>query len=204
MVEPLLFGVAVANPVEPGVLLKVAIKVSDEAHVANDVKFCTVLSISVPKAVNCWVVPGAMHGGVVGITVIEATGDVVSVVDPVMLSEVAVIMVEPLVEVAAVTRPCEPMALLIVAIPVDDESQVTDAVRFRLLLSMNVPVAVNCAVVPGAMLELTGSTERDTSAAGVGGSTFFVLQLTIKSSAVHTTTIHGRGPFCISSVLYNK
>jgi len=121
---------------------------------------------------------------------------VVSVVVPVIPSEIALITVGPMFMVVVASP-----VLLMVAIPVSDESQVTDAVTFLLLLSANVPVAVNCAVVPGAMLELTGATERDTSGAGVGGSTFFVLQFTIRSSAAHTTTIHGRGPFCMSSVL---
>jgi hypothetical protein len=137
-----------------------------------------------------------MHGGLVGVTVIELTSDVVSVVVPVMPSEIALMTVGPMF-IDAVASPC----VLMFAIPGTDESQVTDAVTFRLLLSVNVPVAVNCAVVPGAMLELTGATERDTSVAGVGGSTFFVLQLTISSSAVHTTMIHGRGLFCMVSVL---
>ena len=64
---------AVASPFEPGASLTVAIPVSNEVQVANDVKFCTVLSARVPVAANCWVVPGAMHGGLVGVTVIELT-----------------------------------------------------------------------------------------------------------------------------------
>ena len=64
---------AVASPFEPNESLTVATPVSDEVHVANDVKFCTVLSSRVPVAANCWVVPGAMHGGFVGVTVIELT-----------------------------------------------------------------------------------------------------------------------------------
>ncbi|HUI67458.1 MAG TPA: hypothetical protein VL087_04555 [Nitrospirota bacterium] len=71
--KPLLFGVAVASPCEPNKLLTVATAVSDEVHDANDVKFCTVLFTRVPVAANCWLVPGAMHGGLVGVTVIELT-----------------------------------------------------------------------------------------------------------------------------------
>lgn len=71
--EPLLFAVAVASPFEPGVSLTVAIAGDDEVHVANDVKSCIALFTRVPVAANCWVVPGAMHGGVVGVTVIELT-----------------------------------------------------------------------------------------------------------------------------------
>ena len=57
----------------------------------------------------------------------------VSIVGPVMPLEVAVMTVEPAVEVA-VTSPCEPEILLMSAIPVSDEAQVTDVVIFRLLL----------------------------------------------------------------------
>lgn len=64
---------AVANPFEPGVSLTLATDESDEAHVANDVRFCFVLSSRVPVAANCWVVTGAMHGGFDGVTVIELT-----------------------------------------------------------------------------------------------------------------------------------
>ncbi len=60
---------AVARPFES----TFAIPVSDEVHVANDVKFCTELSARVPVAANCWVVPGAIHGGFDGVTVMELT-----------------------------------------------------------------------------------------------------------------------------------
>jgi hypothetical protein len=64
---------AVASPFETAVSLTTAIAGVNDVHVANDVKFCTVLSTRVPVAANCWVVPGAMHGGFVGVTVIELT-----------------------------------------------------------------------------------------------------------------------------------
>ncbi len=66
---------AVASPFEPNESLTVTTPVFDEIHVANDVRFCSVLLLSarVPVAENCWVVPGAMHGGLVGVTVIELT-----------------------------------------------------------------------------------------------------------------------------------
>ncbi len=104
--------------------------------------------------------------------------------------------VEPVV-VAAVISPCEPGMLLIVAIPGSEESQVTDAVTFRLLLSANVPVAVICTVVPGAMLEFSGVTLRDTRGAGVGGFCSLVRQPAIRIKIAHTATIHGQGLFCM-------
>jgi hypothetical protein len=58
------------------------------------------------------------------------------------LPEVALIVVDP--AATDVASPFEPAALLIVAMPVLDELQVTAAVRFCVVLSENVPVAVNC------------------------------------------------------------
>ncbi len=83
---------------------------------------------------NCMVVPGAMLGGAAGVTFIDATCDVVSIVDPVRPPEAAVMTVEPVVEAAAVTRPCEPGELPMVAIPGFEESQATEEVINNLLL----------------------------------------------------------------------
>ena len=126
---------ATARPFEPGASLTKATPVSDEVQVAYVVKFCWVLLLSdnVPIAANCKLVVGAMLGAAGGATAIDATFEVVSVVDPVMFPVVAVIMVVPVAE-AAVTRPCEPVALLMSAMPISDEAQVTDVVIFCLLL----------------------------------------------------------------------
>jgi hypothetical protein len=91
-------------------------------------------------------------------------GFTVSVVDPEMLPDAAVIVVEP--AATDVARPFEPAALLTVATPVLDELQVTAAVRFCVVLSENVPVAVNCCFVPLPMLGLVGVTARETRVAG--------------------------------------
>lgn len=194
--EPLLFGLAVASPFEPALSLTIAIAGDNDDHVANDVRSCIVLFTRVPVAANCWVVPGAMQGGVIGVTEIILTSAVVSAVVPVMLPEIALMTVEP-VPVVAVASPWEPGVLLIVAIPGSDEFQVTDAVTFRLVLSANVPVAVSWMVVPGAMLELTGATERDTNGAGVGGFCSLVWQPAITIKMAYTATIHGQGLFCM-------
>lgn len=63
---------AVANPFTPGISPTVT-DGSDEVHVANIVRFCTLLSESVPVAANCWLVPRAIQGGFVGVTMIVAT-----------------------------------------------------------------------------------------------------------------------------------
>jgi len=111
-------------------------------------------------------VPFAMLGlvGVIAMdtSVAELT---VRVVDPEMLPDDAVIVVEPVA--AAVADPLEPVALPIVTTPVLDELQVADAVRSCVVLSENVPVAVNCLDVPFAILGLVGVIAIDTSVAGV-------------------------------------
>ena len=91
---------------------------------------------------NCFVVPSTMLG-LAGVTAIDtsAAGFTVKVVEPEMLPDVALIVVEP--EAAEVARPLEPDVLLIVATPVLEELQVTAAVRFCVVLSEKVPVAVN-------------------------------------------------------------
>ena len=80
-------------------------------------------------AVNCFPVPLAMLGldGVIEIDT-NVAGVTVSVVEPEMLPEVAVIVVEPAARDLA--NPWEPAALLIVAAPVFEEFQVTVVVRF--------------------------------------------------------------------------
>src|SRR5207249_3389077 len=57
-----------------------------------------------------------------------------------------------------VARPFDPLALLIVATPGLDELQVTWVVRSCIVLSLKVPVAVNCRVGRIAMLGLVGIT----------------------------------------------
>ena len=78
---------------------------------------------------NCLVVPLAMLG-LAGVTEMEASVAAVTVrvVDPEMLPDIAVTVVEPVA--TGVARPLEPVALLIAATPVLEELQVTDAVRF--------------------------------------------------------------------------
>ena len=57
--------------------------------------------------------------------------------------------------------------MLIVATVVVNELQVTELVRFWVLVSLNVPVAVNCCVVPLGIEGLAGLTAMDTSVAAV-------------------------------------
>jgi hypothetical protein len=78
---------------------------------------------------------------------------------------IAVIVVEP--TVSAVASPLEPAALLIVATGKDEELHVTNDVIFSVVKSEKVPVAVNCRVLPFAMLGLIGVTSREVRTAVV-------------------------------------
>lgn len=69
--------------------------------------------------------------------------------------------------VAAVASPDEPEALLMVATAGFDELHTAAAVRFWVVPSVKVPVAVNCVVKPWGALGLTGVTPIDTRVAGV-------------------------------------
>jgi hypothetical protein len=122
---------AVASPFEPEASLTEAIAVSDEVQVAQVVRVCTVLSARVPAAANCTFVPGAMLGGLAGVTDIDATGERVRVVDPLRPLYVAVMVVCP-VAVAAVANPFDPGVLLMSAIAVFEDIHVADVVRTRL------------------------------------------------------------------------
>ena len=66
----------------------------------------------------------------------------VNVVLPEISPDVAVIVVPP--GAAAEASPLKPAALLMVAIAGTDEVQVTDEVRFCVVASVNIPVAINC------------------------------------------------------------
>src|SRR5712692_11651405 len=96
--------------------------------------------------------------GVVGVTVIvdRVAAVTVSVVLPETPPKVAVIVVVP--AATDVARPFDPLALLIVATPGLDELQVTWVVRSCFVLSLKIPVAVNCCVSPSGRLGLAGVT----------------------------------------------
>jgi len=150
----------VATPAAKPAPLIVATAVFVELQVTELVRFCVLPSLYVPVAVNCWLIPLATDG-VTGVTAIEAnTGGVtVRVVDPLMPPDVATITLLPVA--TALARP----VALIAATPVLVELQVTELVRFCVLLSLYVPVAVNCWLMPLAIEALAGVTTIETKAA---------------------------------------
>jgi hypothetical protein len=142
-VMPLEAAWMVVDPVptavaRPAVLI-VATVTAEELHVAVLVRFCVVPSLKVPVAVNCWVPPFETVG-FAGVTAIDTrvAGVTVRVVLPLTPPELAWIVVEPVP--AVVARP----AVLIVATVTEEELQVAVLVRFCVVPSLKVPVAVNC------------------------------------------------------------
>ena len=67
----------------------------------------------------------------------------------------------------AVANPCEPGIMEMIAIEVSDEVHVAVAVRSCVVLSENIPRALNCKPLPIMMLVLAGVTVIDISTAAV-------------------------------------
>jgi len=162
----LMVAVPVAMLVARPVLLTVAVEVASELHVAVEVRFCELPSVNVPVAANCCVVPSEIDG-LAGVTAIEtnAAGVTVNVVLPAIEPEVAMILAEPVP--TALANPCELATLLTVATMVVSELHCTVFVMFCVMPLLNVPVAVNCCVVPKGMLGIPGVTAIETKAADV-------------------------------------
>src|SRR5579862_3854318 len=120
------------------------------------------LSLYVPVAVNCWVEPFVIDG-FAGVTAIETSvaGVTVRTVVPVLPLSVALMLLVP------VATPVASPPLVIVATESVAEAHVTWLVILTALLSLNVPVAVNCWVAPLVIEGLAGVTAIDTSVVGV-------------------------------------
>jgi hypothetical protein len=145
----------------PAVLI-VAVAVVPDNHVTLDVRFCVVPSLNVPVAVNCWVAPLVIEG-FAGVTAIDCSVAAVTVrsVDPEIDDDVAVIVEVP--TPAPLASPAE----LIVAVELVPELHVTVLVRFCVVPSLKVPVAVNCCGAPLVIEGFAGVTAIDCSVAAV-------------------------------------
>src|ERR1017187_8864123 len=102
--------------------------------------------------------------GLAGVTAIDCSVAAVTVntVDPLTAPDVALIVLVP------TATPLANPPTVIVATPVVADAQVTDAVRSCVLLSLKVPVAVNCRVAPLVMDGFAGVTAIDCSERRVG------------------------------------
>jgi hypothetical protein len=86
-------------------------------------------------------------------------------VEPETEPDFAAIVVVP--AATPVTKPCEPSAFEIFATAVLLDVHVEVEVRSRCVPSENVPVAMNCRVLPAITVELAGVTSIDTRTAAV-------------------------------------
>src|SRR6202022_2685257 len=122
---------------------------------------CVVLSLKVRVGVKCCVVPLGIDG-FAGVTAIDTSvaGVTVSSVEPVMLPLVAEIS-----DVPALTVVAKPVALIVATLVVADAH--TALPSTCVVLSLNVPVAVNCCVVPLAIDGFAGVTAIDRNVAAV-------------------------------------
>lgn len=148
---------AVAEPLE----LMVATAGLEDVHTTLLVTSWVLLSLKVPVAVNGWVRPTAIDGLIGAIAIETNAGWTVNVVAPEMVPRVAV-MVE-----AATPTPVASPVMPIVATEVLEDVQVTVLVMVFTLPSLYVPLATNCFVAPVAIVESTGVTLMDASAAAV-------------------------------------
>ncbi len=136
--------------------LMVAAAALRDVQVTVVVMSCVLLSVKVPVAVNCLVVPTAMLE-FAGVTAMETrvAALTVSVAVPLTPPDEAVMVAVPVPVLLA--NPVESM----VAIEVEDEDQVS-GVSNCMLPSSKLPTAVNCTVVPSAMVGAAGVTAIET------------------------------------------
>jgi hypothetical protein len=149
-------------PVARPAALIVAVAVVPELHVTVPVKFCVEPSLNVPVAVNCCVAPLVIEG-FAGVTAIDCNVAAVTVrtVEPLIAPDVALIVEVP------TPAPLATPAALIVAVVVVPELHVTLDVRFWVVPSLKVPVAVNCCVAPLVIEGFAGVTAIDCNVAAV-------------------------------------
>lgn len=113
-------------------------------------------------AVSCWLVPGAIDW-LAGETVIETSVAELTakVTEPSVPPRLAVIVLLP--ALAPVAKPAGEIPATLAF----DEPQMAIPVKFCVLPSVNVPVAVNCSVVPVAICGFAGETAIEASVAAV-------------------------------------
>jgi len=141
-------------PTEPR-LFMVAVTGLEEPQRTDSVRSSVLLSLKVPVAVNCFVVPTAMLE-FAGVTAIDTNVALFTLSEavPVIEPEIALIVADPVP-----TEVARPEALT-VAVPETDDVHVTD-VKSCVLPSSNIPTALNCWVVPSAIETAFGSTSID-------------------------------------------
>jgi hypothetical protein len=166
--NPLRLAEIVVSPVpvltaSPGVeVLMVATVAAEELQVTLAVALLDVPSLYIAVAENCSLFP-MITDGLIGLISIAVRTALVTVrlAVPLTVPKVAVIVVWP--ALSALATPVE----AIVATAVADEFQLTVGLRFCWVPSLNVPVAVNCCVVPMTRVGAAGLTAMDNRVAEV-------------------------------------
>jgi hypothetical protein len=155
-----------ASPREASAFEIVAVADVVDAHVTVPVRSCVVVSVKVPVATNCCLVPLAIDG-VAGVTAIETkfAGVTVSVVLPLIPPIAAEMLVLPVVRPLA--RPFESAAFETVATAAMLDAHVTLSETSWVEASSKKPVAMNCCWVPLAIDGTGGVTAIETRVAAV-------------------------------------
>jgi hypothetical protein len=161
----------VARPFEPAVLEIAATPGLVEVQVTDVVRVWLVLSVYVPVATNCSELPRAIEGAP-GVTLNDFKVAVVTVsVTPglviVVLPTTADAVITDVPVDTEVARPTWPVWLEMVATATVAELHDTWVVIGCVVPSLNVPVAVNCAVVPRAIEALGWSMAIEVKTAAV-------------------------------------
>ena len=133
------FVVPPVRPVAQPVGVIVATAVLEELHVAELVRFCVLPSLNVPVAVNCSVVPLAIEA-LAALMLIDCS--VAAVTVKAMLFDVMPVWVALMFADLVLFAVARPLALT-VATELLEEFHVAELVRFCVLPSVKVPVAVN-------------------------------------------------------------
>jgi hypothetical protein len=160
--------VAVFDIANPLFFVMLATAGVPDVHVQTFEMSCVLPSENVPVAVNCCWLPKSMVG-LAGLRATELIDALVTVkvAVPLTLPCFAVIVTWPAATPCA--RPNVPAVLLIVAFVPSDELHVTLDVNTWVELSLNVPVATNCVVVPGAIVPRLVLTAIDCNVTAGGG-----------------------------------
>lgn len=156
--------------------LMVATAGVEELHSTDPVMFCVLLSLNVPVAVNCDVVPVDIDP-FAGVTASDIRVAPVTVSDAVPVTDPAATV---MVEVPVPRLLANPFAS-IDATAVEPENQITD-VNGCVLPSSKFPMAVNCCVVPSAIEAVAGLTEMEVRCAPTTVNN--VLSLSVPTVAV--------------------
>ena len=160
--------IPLATPFEPAAFEMVATDPSLEDHVTTAVRSRVVVSENLPVALKAWARATAGTAGSLGVNVSDTSTAfvTVSVVEPEIEPNCAEIWVVP--GDIPLATPFEPAAFEMVATDPWLEDHVTTAVRSRVVVSENVPVALKAwARATAGTPRLLGVTSSDTSTASV-------------------------------------